>query len=130
MANYERAAWGRLGQAVHEARTEAGLGLTADWVEEVNRSSRVLLGLERGERVGTSTLHLIEDALGWPRGGCFRILTGGVEWRDLAVTSQSQEVREADALGELAAVIADLRRELDETRARVLRLEGRAKPNG
>lgn len=90
MRKYAPADWGRLGQAVAEARSEAGFSKTNDWAAAVGRSSRILLGLERGEPTGTGTLELIEDALGWPRGGAFRILTGAVGWRDLAVGGETQ----------------------------------------
>lgn len=82
MRKYAAADWARLGQAVYEARKEAGLGKTAEWAEKVGRSSRTLLGLERGEVTGTPTLEDVEDALAWPRGGAYRVL-GGLAWREL-----------------------------------------------
>lgn len=86
MRNYAPDDWARLGQAVFEARSESGLSKTTDWVAQVGRSSRILLGLERGEQTGSGTLERIEDALGWPRGSTHRLLAGGVtDWRDLAV---------------------------------------------
>jgi hypothetical protein len=38
------------------------------WVDAVGRSSRLLLGLERGEQVGAPTLRTIEELLGWRPG--------------------------------------------------------------
>jgi hypothetical protein len=38
----------------------------------------VLLGLERGEQVGTKTLAKIEQELGWPVGWSQRVLAGEV----------------------------------------------------
>lgn len=85
MATYSSSDWVRLGQAVHEARKEAGLGKTREWASAVGRSDRTLLELERGGTVGTTTLEAIEDALEWPRGGAYRVL-GGLEWRSLKST--------------------------------------------
>lgn len=68
--------WQRLGRAVYEARRAAGYRQTAQWQTKVGRSSRTLLGLERGEPVGASTLEDVEDALGWPRGRAEELLAG------------------------------------------------------
>lgn len=38
----------------------------------------MLLGLERGERVGPKTLAQVENALGWPAGWTHRFLAGEV----------------------------------------------------
>jgi len=43
-----------------------GFTRAADWSAYVGRSSRLLLGLERGEPTGDVTLAAIEEALGWP----------------------------------------------------------------
>lgn len=75
--------WAHLGQAVHEARTEAGLSKTREWAARVGKSERTLLELERGGKVGANTLQAIEDALGWPRAGAYRVLNG-LGWRELA----------------------------------------------
>jgi hypothetical protein len=76
MADYDRRAWTQLGRAVWSARRRAGHVKTQDWADRVGRSSRMLLGLERGEPVGRETLALIEGALGWADGRCYEILDG------------------------------------------------------
>ena len=56
--------WRALGREVQRARLAAGYSDTAAWAERVGRSDRMLLGLERGERVGPKTLALVAAALG------------------------------------------------------------------
>lgn len=68
--------WEALGRAVLSARDRAGYSDTRRWAELVGRSSRMLLGLERGEHVGPKTLAKVEAALGWPVGWTHRILAG------------------------------------------------------
>jgi hypothetical protein len=68
--------WQALGRAVYSARARAGYRDTAKWAARIGRSTRVLLGLERGEPTGGRTLLLVEEALGWPAGWTDRILTG------------------------------------------------------
>jgi hypothetical protein len=65
-----------LGRIVAAARLRAGYSDTRAWSEAVGRSSRQLLGLERGEQVGRKTLLLVEAALDWPAGWCERYLAG------------------------------------------------------
>lgn len=60
------------------ARLQGGYDDTALWAKAVERSSRVLLGLERGEPTGRKTLSKIETVLGWPVGWSHRILAGEV----------------------------------------------------
>lgn len=66
--------WRRLGRAVHAARLRLGKADTNDWALTVGRSTRVVLGLERGEPVGRSTLTRVENALGWAPGRAWGIL--------------------------------------------------------
>lgn len=68
--------WRRLGQEIAQARLAAGHRDTAAWADKVGRSTRVLLGLERGERQGRKTLEAVELALEWPAGKAHRILFG------------------------------------------------------
>lgn len=100
MTTHKPADWAKLGQAVHEARKEKGLGKTREWAAAVGRSERTLLELERGGKVGTATLEDIEDALQWPRAGAYRVLNG-LPWRDLngprEVPGSSDTVAEAIA---------------------------------
>jgi hypothetical protein len=70
--------WQALGRAVYSARARAGYRDTAKWAARIGRSTRVLLGLERGEPTGGRTLLLVEEALDWPSGWTDRILTGEV----------------------------------------------------
>ena len=71
----KRADWKRLGTAVQAARIRAGWEDMSDWVDAVGRTSRVLLGLERGETTGAVTLRRIEELLHWRPGYADVILT-------------------------------------------------------
>lgn len=55
-------------------RRHEGLANMANWSDAIGRSSRVLLGLERGEPTGAKTLRRIEEVLHWPPGYADRIL--------------------------------------------------------
>lgn len=77
MENYSRQAWVRLGRTVYRARRSIpSYQRTEDWADAVGRSSRVVLGLERGEKVGKDTLMRVEELLGWDADETFRILEG------------------------------------------------------
>lgn len=76
MKDYRREDWQRLGRAVRQSRRQAGWRNSSEWGSQVGRSTRVLLGLERGEPVGGDTLQLIEYALGWPTGTTDKMLKG------------------------------------------------------
>lgn len=67
--------WERLGAAVLAARRRAGHRDMKEWALLVGKSTRILLGLERGEPVGRNTLRDIEELLHWPPGYCDVILT-------------------------------------------------------
>jgi len=66
----------RLGRAVLRARLAAGFEDTEVWAQKVGRSTRTLLGLERGEKAsaGPKTLALVESALEWSSGTCDALL--------------------------------------------------------
>lgn len=66
VANYTSEDWQRLGQAIRTARTRCGYERASDWATAVGRSGRLLLGLERGEPAGDTTLRVIEEVLRWP----------------------------------------------------------------
>lgn len=66
--------WERLGTAVHAARLRAGHKDMRDWALVVGRSSRILEGLERGEKVGKGTLREVENVLRWPPGHATTVL--------------------------------------------------------
>lgn len=75
---YTRGDWKRLGTAVLAARLrrkDLGLDNTGEWADAIGRSSRVALGLERGEPAGPKTLRVIEEVLHWPTGYCDVILS-------------------------------------------------------
>lgn len=55
--------WARLGRIVRKERKAQGFRDTKKWADAVGRSSRVLLGLERGEPTGYETLELVSEAL-------------------------------------------------------------------
>lgn len=76
MKHYDEPARLRLGLAVSRARHAAGYADTGKWADAIKRSTRVALGVERGEQAGVNTYSAIEDALGWLRGTCYRILGG------------------------------------------------------
>lgn len=63
MRKYPAENWIRLGHRVHDLRIQVGHVDTKLWAEEVGRSSRQLLGLERGEPVGPKTLERVAKAL-------------------------------------------------------------------
>jgi transcriptional regulator with XRE-family HTH domain len=66
--------WSRLGREVRRARKAAGFTDTIKWAQAVGRSSRVVLGLERGEPTGDETLELVSLALGKDVDWCRRVL--------------------------------------------------------
>lgn len=78
MHSYQHPDWVRLGRAVYSARSRSGYGDMTIWADRVGRSTRMLLGLERGERVGRGTLEAIEAALEWPTGHSHAVLSGAV----------------------------------------------------
>lgn len=69
--------WEALGRWVLEARRRAGYADTKVWKQAVGRSERMLLGLERGERVGTGTIDAVASALNIEPGLLFGILESG-----------------------------------------------------
>lgn len=73
---YSDISWQHLGSEVAYARRAAGYADTKAWVAKVGKSDRQLLGLERGEPKGRTTLSAVEAALEWPDGWCYRILSG------------------------------------------------------
>jgi hypothetical protein len=68
--------------AVQSARIRGGWTEIGDWADAVGRSTRILLGLERGETTGSATLRRIEDLLKWRPGYAGEILAD--EHADLA----------------------------------------------
>jgi hypothetical protein len=63
---YAAPGWARAGQTVRRARERHGYSDTKEWADAVGRSSRQLLGFERGEPVGDQTIGRIESVLDWP----------------------------------------------------------------
>lgn len=76
MSEYEIEAWRRLGKLIRRQRTRLRID-TDEWASLVGRTSRVLLGLERGEKTGEETLRRVEELLGWAEGSIESILAGG-----------------------------------------------------
>ncbi|MFC0623693.1 hypothetical protein [Kribbella deserti] len=66
MQEYDSHGWQRLGRLVRAARVKAGYAESREWAARVGRSTRMLLGLERGEPVGDATLARVAESLGWP----------------------------------------------------------------
>ena len=77
MKKYPREHWQALGDLVGTARHQAGYSDTKRWAEAVGRSSRVLLGLERGEPVGPKTIEAIAETLGIANWSLFEALDRG-----------------------------------------------------
>lgn len=76
MKKYSTDNWRKLGRRVKQARLRAGYKDTQQWADIVGRSSRMLLGLERGEPVGDGTLDLVAAALGWTPEEPYEVLEG------------------------------------------------------
>lgn len=66
----------RLGRFIGRARRAAGYTDTEKWASLIKRSTRVALGLERGESAGRKTYEAVETVLGWNPGACYEILEG------------------------------------------------------
>lgn len=110
MPKYGHSAWYFLGTQIKTARKQQGMRDTKLWADKVGRSTRVLLGLERGEPVGDDTLELVELALGWPAGRCEVILAQQPNRPDLDLAVMRQiegsEIEDADAARGLSVVPA------------------------
>ena len=107
MAEYSLSAWRYLGGQVKTARKQAGYRDIKEWAEVVGRSTRVLLGLERGEKVGDDTLERIETALGWELGHCEVMLTGRPARPDLDAVVIDLVPMEEGENPVIAAIAAD-----------------------
>lgn len=79
MTTYPAAHWAALGVWVGRARRAAGYADTLAWAEAVGRSSRVVLGLERGEPAGDRTLQGVARALDVQLRDLLEILHTGVQ---------------------------------------------------
>lgn len=66
MDRYSQESWETLGRAVRSVRMGKGFANTKKWADAVDRSTRVVLGLERGEPQGAGTLERVASVLGWP----------------------------------------------------------------
>lgn len=77
MDTYPSDHWRLLGRLVFSARTRAGYTDTQRWSEAVGRSSRMVLGLERGEAVGKGTLDRVAAVLDWHPGVPYAVLSTG-----------------------------------------------------
>lgn len=112
--------WEELGRAVLAARMRSGYADTRKWADTVGRSSRMLLGLERGEHVGPKTLTKVEDTLGWPVGWSHRILTGEVVGAppedEPFVRHKGGDAMSTVVMADLLLEIRELRREVNELR--------------
>lgn len=108
MATQSENDWERLGQWVKSHRVAAGYESMKLWADAVGRSTRQLLGLERGEPVGDTTLVKIEHLLDWPPGTAKGVLRGGIPIR--AVQEKPQH---------------ELRLDDDQVEVRLRRLDGR-----
>lgn len=129
---YSRADWQRLGVAVQAARLrhkDKGWDDMPGWADAVGRSTRILLGLERGERVGAKTLREVEALLGWADGHADEILRNpaadtapdvprplGGEWAPLPHEPRDlDKFTVGDLLAEIETRFAELSFELHQT---------------
>lgn len=110
METYSADAWKALGRAVRRDRERRPeYADTKDWAAAVKRSSRQVLELERGGRVGANTLRLVEKALGWPEGRANVILRGETvhvtdtgEVLEMHATSHTVIGEDGEVLGEVS----------------------------
>lgn len=143
MTYYDTAARKQLGRVVNRARMAAGFADTEKWAERIQRSTRVALGVERGEAAGRKTYAAIEEALGWHPGACYEILdgvepaqavspdVGGVTNTPLGYVSGPGELAEGGAdesevLRAIAAMRQDMQAMEQRLSERLDRLEGGA----
>lgn len=128
--------WKMLGKWVATARRSRGFSETLEWAEAVERSPRMLLGLERGEGVGDGTLKRIASALGVEVSMLYLILGGeadpvGGPEQDAFVASPGELTEAGVSNDELLREIRAVRRDQLELSQRVANLEQqRAQPLG
>lgn len=97
MKSYPAEHWQALGDWVASARAQAGYSDTKKWAAVVSRSTRQVLGLERGESVGPKTIEAVAEALGiaaWP---LFDVLDTGrplAPWGELKAAADSERRQE------------------------------------
>lgn len=122
MRKYPAENWKRLGRWVYDNRVRAGYTDTKEWADEVGRSTRQLLGLERGEQVGAGTIESVARALEVDPGVLFsKLAEGGLQ------ISVAQEGEPGDLFGHgdhLTVVTVDdagARRPVDEARRALVR---------
>jgi hypothetical protein len=72
---YEASGWELLGRTVRYMRQRAGYRTTKSWADVLGRSTRTVLGLERGEPVGEDTLERIAAVLSWPPDVMYALLS-------------------------------------------------------
>ncbi|WP_338182967.1 hypothetical protein [Jatrophihabitans sp.] len=99
MRKYPAENWEWLGQWIHDARVVAGYSDTKKWAAAVGRSPRQLLGLERGEQVGTGTIEAVAKALDLPASDLYWILANSDEPRvafQVKVRSDSPDAQQVD----------------------------------
>ena len=105
MKTYPAEHWTALGQWVATARLQAGHSDTQAWASRVGRSTRIVLGLERGESVGAKTLEAVALALGINQRVLYTILESGYPtdpWADPRGIRRPVHQNDTDALAALA----------------------------
>lgn len=99
MKDYPAENWKALGDWVSLARHQTNYSDTQAWAKAVGRSTRILLGLERGESVGAKTIEAIAEVLGVANWSVFGILESGssanVDWTPEAV-ERARTIYEAE----------------------------------
>lgn len=106
MKTYPASHWEALGRWLASARLQAGYGDTRVWAGTVGRSTRVLLGLERGESVGSRTLDAVADTLGVEPWVLIRILESGEPaepWADVRAIRRPIHQADTEVLAQLAS---------------------------
>lgn len=98
MKTYPPGHWKALGSWIAGARTQAGYSDTKEWSAAASRSTRQLLGLERGESVGPKTIEAVATALEVDSGVLFGILEAGeasTTWSEAKAVRLAEQDREA-----------------------------------
>lgn len=119
MRKYPAENWKRLGRWVYDNRVRGGYTDTKEWAEAVGRSTRQLLGLERGEPVGAGTINRVADALTLPASMLFAILAG--EDGDRLAAAQEGEVEVIPGIAVVRVDESGARHPVSDERREVIR---------
>ncbi|WP_292605903.1 hypothetical protein [Nocardioides sp. REDSEA-S30_B4] len=99
MKTYSPEHWRALGSWVAGARVQAGYSDTKKWAATVGRSTRQVLGLERGEAVGPKTIEAVAQALGVAAWALYDTLETGeaaATWSELRLRAEAEHQAAVD----------------------------------